>query len=457
MSGDDFIAELKRLLGEERVLTSKVDILPYCSDYLHRDSYIEYGAWPSCVALPETTEEVSQIVRIAAERRIPIVPRGGGSSQVGGSMPVDGCIVVSTARMNKVIDIDAVNMMVTAQPGVNLKEMDEILEPHGLILAQEQGSYRTANIGGAVSTNGLSMRHNRYRDIGENVISLEVVLGDGSVLRTGRKVCSNSSGYPLHKIFVGAEGTLGIITELTLRIHRKPEKELAVLALFDSWEKTQAAAWELNASGINFAGGYAFELDQEEFGGRVTGVLVGIEGNAEEVDASAKLVTRLLEEKGGKLTDEKTAWEQWRFDRMLWCGSAAKTELCGDDLVAAMPLQYYDEARERIIREVYPKYGAIPGGENSRVIVLGRRHLVTFGFYYDPEKLPLPRLKKMFGEMMRIVAEYGGVGPGCHATGMLLADHFEIEHDPVRAEIMRKMKRVFDPYNIMNPGKKFLL
>jgi len=457
MSRDDIIRPLREILGEERLLTSKVDVLPYCSDYSHRDSYIEFGVWPSCVALPETTKEVSQIVKIAAERRIPIVPRGGGSSQVGGSMPVDGCIVVSTARMNKVIDIDAVNMMVTAQPGVNLKKMDDVLEPHGLILAQEQGSYKTANIGGAVSTNGFSMRHNRYRDIGENVISLEVVLGDGSVLRTGRKVCSNSSGYPLHRIFVGAEGTLGIITELTLKIHRKPEKELAILALFDSWEKVQAIAWELNASGINFAGGYGFELEREEIGGRAAGVLVGIEGNAEEVDASAKLVTRLLEEKGGEFLDPKTAWEQWRLGRMLWCGTAAETELCGDDLVAAMPLQYYDEARERIIREVYPKYGATVGGENARVVLLGRRHLVTFGFYYDPAKLSLPKLKEMFGEMMRIVAEYGGVGPGCHATGMLLADHFEVEHDPVRAETLRRIKRALDPYNIMNPGKKLLM
>ena len=457
MSADWLVRSLRGVLGEERVLDSRVDILPYCSDYFHRDSYVEYGAWPICVVLPETTEEVMEIVKLAASEKIPIVPRGGGSSQVGGSMPVQGSIVVSTARMNKIIDIDSVNMMVTAQPGVNLKEIDDVLEPYGLILAQEQGSYKTANIGGAVSTNGFSMRHNRYRDIGENVISLEVVLGDGSVLRTGRKVCSNSSGYPLHSIFVGAEGTLGIITELTLRIGPKPEKELAILALFDSWEKVQGVTWKLNSSGINFAGGYGFELERKELGGSVAGVLVGIEGTREEVDASAKLLTKILEEIGGKLADPETAWEQWRLGRMLWCGTAAETNLSGDDLVVAMPLQYYDEARERIIREVYPKYGVTLGGENARVVLLGRRHLVTFGFYYDPSELPLPRLKELFGEMLRIVAEYGGVGPGCHATGMLLVDHFEIEHDPVRAEVMRKIKRVFDPYNIMNPGKKILI
>lgn len=457
MSDDQLVKSLKDVLGEERVLDSKVDILPYCSDYSHRDSYIEYGVWPSCVVFPETTDEVAEIVKLAASKRIPIVPRGGGSSQVGGSMPVQDSIVVSTARMNRVIDIDSVNMMVTAQPGVNLKEIDDILEPYGLILAQEQGSYKTANIGGAVSTNGFSMRHNRYRDIGENVVSLEVVLGDGSILRTGRKVCSNSSGYPLHSLFVGAEGTLGIITELTLRISPKPEKEEAILALYDSWEAVQSIVWKLNSSEINFAGGYGFELERAELGGRAAGVLVGIEGTAEEVDASAKIIRRIFEESNGKLVDPERAWEQWRLGRMLWCGTAAETELCGDDLVAAMPLQYYDAARERIIRDIYPKYGVTAGGENARVVLLGRRCLVTFGFYYDPEKLPLPRLKELFGEMMKVVSEYGGVGPGCHATGMLLADHFEIEHDHVRSEIMRKIKRVFDPYNIMNPGKKIPL
>lgn len=449
------VESLTKLLGSERVLTSRCDIIPYCSDYFHRDSYKEFGAWPICVVLPETTEEVSDIVKLAIEHKVAIVPRGGGSSQVGGVMPIENSIVLSTARMNKVIDIDSVNLMVTAQPGVNLKAIDDILEPYGFVLAQEQGSYKTANIGGAVSTNGFSLRHNKYRDIGDNVVCLEVVLGDGRILKTGRKVCSNSSGYPLHKLFVGAEGTLGIITELTLRIHPKPEKEIALLALFKDWETVEETHGKIMSSGINFTGGYATQTKFEDLSEEsVNAILIGLEGTALEVEASRKLMVRLLEECGGKIQEPELTWEVWRSQRTMWCGTASD-EFEIDDLVAAMPIQYYDEAHDRIVKEVYPKYGVQMNPEGHRVILLGSRPIVTFNFVFDASKLSFPQMKKMFGEMMTIIAEYGGAGPGCHAMGEVLSDHFAIEHDPVRFEVMRSIKKSFDPHNILNPGKKF--
>jgi len=452
---ETLIESLRKLLGNERVLIDRSDIVPYCSDYFHRDSYKEFGGWPICVVLPETTGEVAGIVKLAIEYKAAIVPRGGGSSQVGGVMPIENSIVLSTARMNKVIDIDSVNLMVTAQPGVNLKMIDETLEPHGLILAQEQGSYKTANIGGAVSTNGFSLRHNRYHDIGENVVCMEVVLGDGRVLRTGRKVCSNSSGYRLHELFIGAEGTLGIITELTLRVYPKPEEETALLALFKDWETVEETAWKINSSEIDFTGGYAAQTTYEALSKEtVNAILIGFEGTKEEVAVQKRLMKKLLEKSGGKIQDPELTWEVWRSQRTMWCG-AAKEEFSIDDLVAAMPLQYYDEAHDRIVKEVYPKYGVKMNPEGHRVILLGSRPIVTFNFIYDESKLSLAKMKEMYGEMMRIVAEYGGVGPGCHAMGMLLSDHFGIEHDPVRFEVMKSIKKAFDPYNIMNPGKKF--
>jgi FAD/FMN-containing dehydrogenase len=108
-------------------------------------------------------------------------------------------------------------------------------------------------------------------------------------------------------------------------------------------------------------------------------------------------------------------------------------------------------------KEVFPKYGIRTDDEGNRVITLGTRPLTCFNFLYDPKKLSLPKLQEAFGEMMRIVAEYGGAGPGCHAVGTLLRDHMEIEHDPVRLGVMREMKSLFDPHNIMNPGKKILV
>lgn len=407
--------------------------------------------------LPESAQEVSEIVKLAIEHSTPIIPRGGGSSQVEGVIPSDGSIVLSTSRMDRVIDVDPVNLTVTAQAGVNLKRMDEVLEPYGLILAQDQGSYKVANIGGAVSTNGFSLRHNRYRNIGDNVLSMEVVIGDGRILRTGRKVCSNSSGYPLHKIFVGAEGTLGIITELTLRVMPKPEVEVALAASFGSWEDAEKTAIGIMQRGLCYSGGYCDRTVSPGLGidEAVSVIILGVEGSREEVAATRKLLESMLEEGGGKLLDEKQSFENWRQNRSMWCGTAHE-DFAIDDLVAAMPLQHYDEAFARIERDIFPKYGLRTNDDGNRVIIIGSRPLVAFDFTYDEKKLSRADGQKALGEMMRVVAEYGGVGAGCHAVGLLLRDHFGIEQDPVGFAVMREMKKLFDPHNIMNPGKKFL-
>ena len=449
----ELVRLLIRLLGEKRVFTERADLISYCLDYSSWPSYEESVSLPLAVVLPETTEEVAEIVKLAVKHRTPIVPRGGGSSQVGGVIPIEGSIVLSTARMNKIIEIDPTNLMVTAQPGVNLKEMDDLLSPQGLILGQEQGSYKVACLGGAVSTNGYSMRHNRYRNIGDNVLSLEVVLGDGRILRTGRKVASNSSGYPLHKIFVGAEGTLGIITELTLRVAPKPEKEVAMGALFDSWESVEKTCLRIMQSGVGYTGGYGARSRYEGFDEIVNIIFVTLEGTAGEVDAQEMKIDEIFKRNGGKRIDREMADDIRNSHIMMWCGDP-HPELSIEDLVAVMPLQYYDEAFARMEREVFPKYGFATDDESNRVIGLGTRPLACFNFLYDPKKLPLPKLQEAFGEMMRIVAEYGGAGPGCHAVGMLLRDCMEIEHDPVRLGVMREMKSLFDPHNIMNPGKK---
>ena len=454
---EGLVESLVQLLGKERVLTAKTDLVPYCRDYSNFYTCGELFEWPLCVVLPESAEEVRQIVRLAIANRTPIVPRGGGSGQVGGAIPSEGSIVLSTSKMNKILEIDKVNMTVTAQPGINLKQMDELLGPHGLFLGQEQGSYKVANIGGAVSTNGFSLRHNRYRNIGDNVLSMEVVLGDGRVLRTGKRVGSNSSGYPLHKIFVGAEGTLGIITELTLRVMPKPEVETAIVAIFDTWEAAKAATIKVMQSGLGHSGGHCVrsvdsELDANE---PINAITLGVEGNREEVAATRRALSKLLEEAGGELLGEEESFTVWRDSRLIWCGTAKKDRVI-EDLVAVMPLEHYEEAFARIEREVFPKYGLGINEEDSLAITIGYRPVAAFNFTYQEGKLSLADRQKALGEMMAIVAEYGGVGAGCHAVGMLLRDHFGIDNDVVSIAVMREIKKLFDPHNIMNPGKKFV-
>jgi len=449
---DELVKALRSLLGEERVFIEKSDLVPYCFDYFGKESYEDPGIWPLCVVLPKTTEEVVGIVKLAVKNNTPIVPRGGGSNQVGGVMPIDGGIVLSTAKMNRVVDIDPINLTVTAQPGVGLREMDDILEPHGLILAQEQGSYKTANIGGAVSTNGISARSNRYRDIGDNVLSLEVVLGDGRVLRTGKQVCSHSSGYKLHKLFIAAEGTLGIITELTLQIMPKPESETAIGAEFDSWPHLEEVTLKMLRSGVNYAGGDSVTTRMED--GAIKHIMIlGLEGIKEEVESQERILKRMLVEDGGKLMDHEKAWDLWRNVRKYWCG-VPHPELDENDLVVALPLQHYDTVHEKFEKEIFPKYGLFMNEVDYKVIIISRRHLVVFSFFYDSAKTSPKQLKEAFGEMIQVVSQYGGSGAGCHAVGTLLRDHLPLEYDEVAIEVMRQLKRLFDPHNILNPDKK---
>ena len=237
----------------------------------------------------------------------------------------------------------------------------------------------------------------------------------------------------------------------------KPEVEMALGASFDSWEDAERTAIRIMQRGLGYSGGWCVgsvspELETDEMTGTI---ILGVEGDREEAATTKKLLESMLKEEGGKLLDEKQSFEIWRHTRMLWCGTA-REDFAIDDLVAAMPLQHYDEAFARIEREIFPKYGIRSDDEEKRVIGIGTRPIVAFNFTYEEKKLSLADKQKAFGEMMKVVAEYGGVGPGCHAVGLLLRDYFDIEHDPVRFAVMREMKKLFDPHNIMNPGKKFI-
>ena len=244
--------ELIAALGESKVLWKKSDILPYTKDTYRIRFEDEYKYFPDFVVLPESTSEVQGIVRIAASKTIPLIPKGGGSNRTGMLVPIHGGIVVDTIRMNKVLDVNVPNLYVTVQPGVTLKELEDRLAEQRLWLTQEQGSLKMATVGGSISTSGFSRRNQKYGTIADRVMSLEVVLADGSALRTGPKVLYTSTGYRLHQLFIAAEGTLGIITEATLRVEPLPEAREVFLAFYSDFWAANDAAQKLMASGVGF-------------------------------------------------------------------------------------------------------------------------------------------------------------------------------------------------------------
>src|SRR5215207_7336471 len=230
------LAAIRSTLPAVRLLDDVVDRESYRND---ETAYLTAGL-PLAVALPETTDEVAALVRLAAEHRVPIVPRGAGSGLSGGAAGIEGGLTIALTRMTRVLDIDRANLVVVTQPGILNAELKAAVAAEGLFYAPDPASYEICSIGGNLGTNAGGLCCVKYGQTRDSVLGLEVVLADGRVIRTGGKSVKDVAGYALTHLFVGSQGTLGIITEATLRLHIAPAPRSTLLAFFP----TLAAAGE---------------------------------------------------------------------------------------------------------------------------------------------------------------------------------------------------------------------
>ncbi|MEM4522897.1 MAG: FAD-binding oxidoreductase [Nitrososphaeria archaeon] len=452
--------ELEKIVSKEYVLSEKVDLIPYLRDHYPVKFSEEYRYFPDFVVRPSTTQEVQEIVKLAVKYRIPIIPRGGGTNWAGMVVPISGGIVVDLTRMKKIIEINEVDHHVTVQAGVTLKELDDELKKHGLTLGQEQGSYYTATIGGAIATNGWGSRCNKYGKIGDNVMSLEVVLPNGEILRTCPKVHMTSVPYNLNSLFIGSEGTLGIITEATLRVYPYPEKERAIAAVFNTYEEAKAVGLKIRKRGIGFSGGKVFEnkLGFKKYGypDKKGFILVGFEGTKEEVDIQYELVKKMIIEGNGIILDDEIAWEEWIGHREVWCG--VWSDLGAFDMFDVMvPLDKGDEFCDTIVKEVLPKYGFKEFEEFGRHFNLTKYPIFGVTYGISPTDEDWEKYQELLREAVTIVKKFGGTIAACTGTGIRHVRNLEIEYSKEAINLMKAIKKLLDPYNIMNPGKKILV
>lgn len=454
---DSVRKELVDALGESKVLWRRADLLPYTKDTYRIRFEDEYRYMPDFVVLPETTQEVQMIVRVAASRKIPLIPKGGGSNRTGMLVPIRGGIVVDTIRMNRVLEINRPNLYVTVQPGITLKELEEVLSRHGLWLTQEQGSQRVATVGGSISTSGFSRRHQKYGAIADRVMSLEVVLADGSVLRTGQKVLYTSTGYRLHELFIGAEGTLGIITEATLRVEPLPEARSALLAFYDGFWEAYEVARRVMDSGVTFSAGEAYEAHDATRWGAPPGknglFYVVLDGTRGEVDAEEEYIKRLVLETGGVLADRDTAMRFAGKYTEQWCGARAITGF-EDVLTTYVPLERMREFYDRLWNDIAPKYGIAPLPGEKYSLDVGRYRMAGGRYSLPKGEQAWERYQKALREIARLATSLGGSVQSCHGVGIEHRDNMDLEFSEVALETMRRIKRALDPDNIMNPGKK---
>ncbi|HEX9907459.1 MAG TPA: FAD-binding oxidoreductase [Thermoplasmata archaeon] len=448
---------LVEAIGESKVLWKEADLVPYTKDTFRIHFRDDYRYFPDFAVLPETTEEVQAVVKIAADHRIPMIPKGGGSNRTGMLVPVHGGIVIDTIKMNKVLEINVPNLYVTTQTGISLKELEERLAEHGLALNQEQGSFRVATVGGSISTAGFSRKHQKYGTISDRVMSLEVVLADGSILRTGPKVLYTSTGYRLHQLFIGAEGTLGMITEATLRVEPLPEAKDLLLAFYDDFWAANEAAQRVMASCVTFTGGEAYGVDDaSEWGGpkEKKGLFyVGLEGTEGEVAAEKAFIKNIMEQTGGVLAKQEDAQRFFGKYTFQWCGARTRTGF-EDALTTYIPMERMTEFYDKLWNDIMPRHGTGPLPGEKYSLDVGRYRISAGRFYIKEGEKGYEEYRGVLREVAALATSLGGSISSCHGVGIEHRDNLELEFTPVTLDVMRLIKKVLDPDNIMNPGKK---
>ncbi|MBV8258525.1 MAG: FAD-binding protein [Actinobacteria bacterium] len=413
---------------------------------------------PDAVVFPETTEEVAAVLRYANEAGVPVVPFGAGTSLEGHVIPVAGGISLDLTRMNRILEVSVPDLAATVQAGVTRGQLKDAAGPHGLDFPVDPGA--DATLGGMAATNASGTTTVRYGGMRAHVLALEVVLADGRVIRTGSRAVKTSAGYNLTHLFVGSEGTLGVITELTLRLHPIPESIVVARAAFPSIEAACRAAAALVGAGVpvtrcelldsrTIAALNAFkgtEFPEAPY------LFVELGGSASGVPGDLATTLELLEEEGATAieaesdpTERARIWEarhQSLFAALAL--SPGSKHMSTDVAVPVSQLAASMEHARSLLGELGLN-GGIVGHAGD-----GNYHVA---FLFDPDDADsLARAKALNAALVEDALARGGTSTGEHGVGIGKIEYLQREHGDL-IPLMRGIKGVLDPNGILNPGK----
>ena len=460
------IAEkLKAVVSDERRFAIGEAIK---EDYNHDEMPI-YGKYmPEAVVLAETTEEVSEIMKICNENRIPVTVRGAGTGLVGGCVPTHGGIVLSTEKMNKILEYDLRNLCVHIQPGVLLCDLAADALAHGVMYPPDPGE-KTATVGGNVSTNAGGMRAVKYGVTRDYVMAMTVVLPDGRIMKLGKSVCKTSSGYSLLHLMVGSEGTLGIITELTMKLIPKPIKDVTLLLPFSDIATAIASVPSIKLANLDpqsiefaerdvidgsaeFTGNHIFpeQVNGREVGAYIIVTLVG--DNEQELTMKMDRLGEVAETVGAY--DVLVVWTD-SLKKDVWAARSAfltvieaQTKLLDEmdvvvpvDKIAPFLVYVHEEADKQ---GVYVKSFGHAGD--------GNLHIYTCSNDLEEDEFKR-RVKKLMDASYSKCTEFEGQVSGEHAIGHAKRDYLRESVGETAYGLMGDIKKVFDPNCILNPGK----
>jgi glycolate oxidase len=450
------ISQLQKIAGKGAVLTSKEDLNAYSYD-----GTTTWAHMPDVVVLPTTAEQVSQILKLANEKRIPVTPRGAGTNVSGGSIPIKGGIVLCTTRMNKILDINKTNLTATVEPGVILQDFNMALAKQGLFYPPDPQSFMGCTMGGTVAENAGGPYCVKYGVTKQYVLGLEVVLANGYVMKLGGVTVKNRTGYELVMLFTGSEGTLGVITKITLRLLPMPPASKTVMAVFDDMSVGGEVVSNIMANGvvpakIEFVDNFVLRRIEEmtPMGLPVDAkalLLIQADGSPAAVEAETKQIVDLLKKGGAKdIKVAKDAAEAARYWKMRSAGfaatfGAAHTVMAEDVTVPRDKLPEFIHKLDKISKRT--------GFFISCLGHAGDGNLHPAIFTDIRNKKEFAKAQKTMEEIFEAAMSLGGVLSGEHGIGLEKQRFLKRAMDPIALNLMRKIKGIVDPNNILNPGK----
>ena len=452
------IDRLRKIIGPDGVLTSPEDLAVYSYD-----GALEDGC-PDVVVLPRTTGQVSQVVALAAQERLPIVTRGMGSGLAGGSVPQLGGIVMAMTRMNRILEIDRVNATAQVEAGIVTADLQASVEKLGLFYPPDPSSIRESTIGGNIACNAGGPRCLKYGVTGNYVLGLTVVLADGRILQIGNKCIKDVVGYDLLSLFTGSEGTLGILTEALLRLTAKPKFTRTALVEFPSLDDASRTVNAILLAGILPA---SLELMDETAIAcveeamhpglplDVEAVLIIESDGAEEAFVLSEMdaVARICAANGARgvkvARDEAERARLWEARRSVTAALARKApNKLGEDITVP----------RAVIPEAVRRLKALSQEHGLPIVIFGHAgdgNLHPNILFDRRNPAEVDKVGKIVAAEFALALELGGTLSGEHGVGVMKRPYMQQALGPLSLEIQKRIKSALDPLNILNPGKVF--
>ena len=452
------IDQLRQIVGKDQVSTEKADLICYSYDATQQKFM------PDVVVHPQTSEQISRIMRLANTEKVPVFPRGAGSGFTGGSLPTKGGLVLTTERMDKILEIDEENLVAVVQPGVVTEQFQIAVEKVGLFYPPDPASLKFSTLGGNVAECAGGPRCVKYGVTKDYILGLEVVTPTGDIITTGGPTMKGVVGYDLTKLMCGSEGTLGIVTRIVIKLLPLPEAKKTMLVLFDSIDGAARAVSAIVRNKIipttlEFMDGRTLDCVKQATGLQVPDaaravLIIEVDGDREFLDKQARRIADIIQPLGVVETRIAETPEEsealWQIRRSVSASlRKVNPDKYNEDI--CVPRSKVPEMIRKV-DEISDRYG-VP--------------IVNFGHAGDgnihvnimiDKKIPgeQEKAEKAIKEVFEGALALGGTMSGEHGIGIAKAPYIPLEITPETALYMKTLKKALDPNNILNPGKIFL-